>query len=63
VIIVAGRSAEGLVLYPGWAAMRAVRAKRVCLLTPEQADVVTRPGPRLAEAARLMAQCLEDKTR
>ena len=63
VIIVAGRSAEGLVLYPGWAAMRAVRAKRVCLLTPEQADVVTRPGPRLAEGARLMAQCLEDKTR
>ena len=63
VIIVAGRSAEGLLLYPGWAAMRAVRAKRVCLLTPEQADVVTRPGPRLAEGARLLAQCLEDKTR
>jgi len=63
VIIVAGSSKSGLVLYPGWAAMRAVRAKRVCLLSPEQADVVVRPGPRLAEGAGLMAQCLEDKTR
>jgi iron complex transport system substrate-binding protein len=63
VLIVSSRSSEGLVLYPGWASMRAVRAKRVCVLSPEQADMVVRPGPRLADGARLMAQCLEEHSR
>ena len=63
VLIVSSRSSEGLVMYPGWASMRAVRAKRVCVLSPEQADMVVRPGPRLAEGARLMAQCLEEHSR
>ena len=62
-LIVSSRSAEGLVLYPGWASMRAIRAKRLCVLSPEQADIVVRPGPRLAEGARLMAQCLEEHSR
>jgi iron complex transport system substrate-binding protein len=63
VLILSSRSSEGLVLYPGWASMRAVRSKRVCVLSPEQADMVVRPGPRLAEGARLMAQCLEEHSR
>jgi iron complex transport system substrate-binding protein len=63
VLIVSSRSSEGLVLYPGWASMRAVRAKRVCVLSPEQADMVVRPGPRLADGARLMVQCLEEHSR
>ena len=63
VLIVSSRSSEGLVLYPGWASMRAVRAKRVCVLSPEQADMVVRPGPRLADGARLLAQCLEEHSR
>ena len=63
VLILSSRSSEGLVLYPGWASMRAVRAKRVCVLSPEQADMVVRPGPRLADGARLMAQCLEEHSR
>jgi len=62
-LIVSSRSAEGLVIYPGWASMRAIRAKRVCVLSPEQADIVVRPGPRLAEGARLMAKCLEEHSR
>ncbi|MDE2418118.1 MAG: ABC transporter substrate-binding protein [Burkholderiales bacterium] len=46
---------------PGWSSMRAVREKRVCLFTPEQADMLVRPGPRMAEGARLMANCLTEK--
>ena len=61
VLIVSSRSSEGLVLYPGWASMRAVRAKRVCVLSPEQADMVVRPGPRLADGARLIAKCLDEQ--
>ena len=63
VLILSSRSSEGLVLYPGWASMRAVRSKRVCVLSPEQADMVVRPGPRLADGARLMAQCLKEHIR
>ncbi len=46
---------------PGWQSMRAMRTQRVCHFTSEQSDVLVRAGPRMAEAARLMAQCLTDK--
>lgn len=46
---------------PGWAPLRAVRENKVCVFTAAQSDVLVRPGPRLAEAARLMAQCLKEK--
>ena len=61
-IMVGARSAEGLAARPGWASMRAVREQRLCVFTPEQSDVLIRPGPRMAEAARLMAACLAEKT-
>ena len=60
-IMVGQDSAEGLTQRPGWSSIRAVREHRVCVFPAEQADVLVRPGPRMAEAARLMAQCLTDK--
>ena len=57
-IMVGERSAQGLEQRPGWGAIRAVRAGRICRFTAEQSDVLVRAGPRMAEAARLMAQCL-----
>jgi len=62
IIMVGARSAEGLAARPGWGSMRAVREQRMCVFTPEESDVLIRPGPRMAEAARLMAGCLADKT-
>ncbi len=44
---------------PGWSAMQAVKHQRVCAFTPAQGDVLVRPGPRLGEAAHLIAQCLK----
>ena len=61
VIMVGARSAEGLTGRPGWAGIRAVRERRVCEFGVDDTDVLIRPGPRMAEAARLMAQCLADK--
>lgn len=61
VIIISERSADGLMQRPGWQGVRAIRENRVCLFASEQANVLVRPGPRMAEAARLMAQCLADK--
>jgi len=60
-IMVGSRNAQGLESRPGWAGMRALREGRVCVFTPEESDVLVRPGPRMAEAARLMARCIGEK--
>jgi len=51
----------GMEQRPGWSSMRALRERRICLFTPEQADTLVRPGPRMADGARLMARCVADK--
>lgn len=43
---------------PGWARISALRGNRVCVLSPGEGDVVMRPGPRLADAAGVLARCL-----
>lgn len=43
---------------PGWGRISALREGRVCVLSPEDGDMVMRPGPRLADAARVLARCL-----
>ena len=58
VIFIAQRDAAGLGQRPGWSRIAAIREGRVCELDREQGDVVVRPGPRLAEAARILAQCI-----
>ena len=59
-VILAGDSSRATLLQrPGWSHMRAVRENRLCVLTQEQADVLVRAGPRMAEGARLMVQCLQ----
>lgn len=61
VIMISQRNVPGLPQRPGWAGIRAVREQRLCIFPAEQADILIRPGPRMAEGARLMAQCLADK--
>lgn len=58
VIMVGERNAAGLTDRPGWSTIRAVREGRVCVFPNAESDVLVRPGPRMAEAARLMARCL-----
>jgi len=47
---------------PGWQNMHAMRMQQVCHFKKEDANILARPGPRLAEAAKLMTQCLIDKS-
>ena len=63
VIMVGSRNAQAMQSYPGWTSIKAIRENRICVFTPEESDVLVRPGPRMAEAARIMARCLEDKAR
>ncbi len=61
-LIMAGnRSMQAMTSYPGWGSIKAVKNQRICSFSNEEADVVVRPGPRMAEAARIMARCLGDK--
>lgn len=62
-IMVGERNDTGIEQRPGWANIRAIRERRVCVFSAEQSDVLVRPGPRMAEAARIMAQCLAEKSR
>ena len=57
-IMVSNRTGQPLALYPGWQNLAAVKAGRLCEFGPDQSDVLIRPGPRMAEAARIMADCL-----
>lgn len=57
-IMVGERSGQGMEQRPGWGHIKAVRSGRICRFTADESDVLVRPGPRMGEAARLMAQCL-----
>ena len=60
-IMIGQRSADGLMARPGWHSIRALREQRVCVFPAADADVLVRPGPRMAESARLMAKCIAAK--
>ena len=58
-ILVADSHLSSLLARPGWRELAAVRSKRVCTFSPAESDVLVRPGPRLGDAARLIARCLQ----
>ncbi|MBT0569216.1 ABC transporter substrate-binding protein [Curvibacter sp. CHRR-16] len=58
VILIGQRSVDGLASRPGWSQLKALRTGHVCAFAESDANVLVRPGPRMAEAARIMANCL-----
>jgi iron complex transport system substrate-binding protein len=60
-IMVGERNVEGMAQRPGWSGIRAVREQRVCVFPVAESDTLVRPGPRMAEGARIMARCLAQK--
>jgi len=61
-IMIGDRNFEGLAQRPGWERIRAVREDRICRFSAAESDVMVRPGPRMGEAARLMARCLLERS-
>jgi iron complex transport system substrate-binding protein len=61
IIMIGSGEAENLMERPGWSNISAIKNQRVCIFTVAQGDILVRPGPRMVEAAQLMAQCLEQK--
>jgi len=60
-IMVGNRGMQAMASYPGWSGIKAVKEQRICVFSTGESDVVVRPGPRMAEAARIMAKCIADK--
>ena len=56
-IIASERGLASIRTRPGWADMPAVRTARRCGFDGPRYDVLVRPGPRLGEAAELLADC------
>jgi iron complex transport system substrate-binding protein len=59
VIFVSPADAPHLIERPGWDRIRAVKERRLCSFSPEVRDTVVRPGPRVAQGMRSMAECLQ----
>jgi iron complex transport system substrate-binding protein len=59
VIFVSSSEAAHLAARPGWASIRAVRERRFCSFSAEVDDTIVRPGPRVADGMRALADCLE----
>ena len=51
-------SPKQLAQRPGWKSIPAIQGNRVCFFSAAQADVLVRPGPRMGDAAALIADCV-----
>jgi iron complex transport system substrate-binding protein len=58
-IMGAQREQAALLARPGWQAIPAVQGRRVCGFESADYETLVRPGPRLGEAAALLAGCLQ----
>ena len=58
-ILVGDNEVDDLSKRPGWPALAAIRAKRVCVFSKQDSDTLVRPGPRMATGAMRVAQCLQ----
>ena len=43
---------------PGWSDLPAVRQQQICMIDDARWELISRPGPRLGDAAQLLADCL-----
>lgn len=62
-IMASNTSAAEFARRPGWGSIAAIRDHVVCDFDAAQRDILVRPGPRMAEAAALMADCATDPAR
>ena len=58
VIMVGDSSRISMSQRPGWSGLRAMQGQRLCVFKQDESDMLVRAGPRMAEGARLMVDCL-----
>ena len=55
------RAQRGWLTNPGWSQLKAVRSNRICAFNVAESDLLIHPGPRMDEAAALMARCVAQR--
>ena len=58
IIMASQREAKAMAARPGWQGLRALATGQVCAFEAAPYDALVRPGPRLGEAALVLANCL-----
>jgi len=58
IVIAPERSLADMAKRPGWASLRALQAGQTCSFASDRYEILIRPGPRMGEAAQLLADCL-----
>lgn len=58
IIIGVERNVAAMPGRPGWNTLTALQQRRTCAFPSERYDILVRPGPRLGEAALVLADCL-----
>lgn len=58
IVVIGDVGASSLSRRPGWSQLRALQAQRVCAFPPAQGDILVRAGPRMGQAAQLIADCV-----
>ena len=58
IVMAVDRNLAEMPMRPGWAALRALKQGSSCGFTSERYELLTRPGPRMGEAAAVLADCL-----
>ncbi len=58
VMMATARSVADMPKRPGWSALSALKLNRTCGFVADRYEVLIRPGPRMGEAALVLADCL-----
>jgi len=58
IVMAARRDLAAMPRRPGWSTLRALRSGQACRFDAAQDELLTRSGPRMGEAARVLADCL-----
>jgi len=58
VIMASDSSRTSMLQRPGWGRLRAMQGQRLCVFKQGDSDMLVRAGPRMAEGAQLIADCL-----
>ncbi|MBC7731226.1 MAG: ABC transporter substrate-binding protein [Bacteriovorax sp.] len=58
IVMANDRNLADMAKRPGWTALRALRDGQSCGFTTERYELLIRPGPRMGEAAGVLADCL-----
>jgi iron complex transport system substrate-binding protein len=58
IVMASARALAEMPSRPGWAGLTALQTQKTCGFPADRWDPLVRPGPRLAEAAEILADCL-----